>query len=253
MTFSISEFTSQINRVGLAQSNLFVVRITLPNALSILEEGAVNTRTLTFLCRSVELPEISIGTTEFRPRGFGPSERRPTLFEYSLMPTVFMVDSSFGVLNFFHRWMQAIVNYDVEAGYQSSNPSSATLPYEFGYKDEYAATIEIIVYSGPSEDRFYTYKFGNAYPTTVGSITTAWENSAEVMALPVTFTYDELKVDGTQTGVVTAQRSSGNGILGYLSSLNTYGQAISGIQLPNNIQDLVNTFTDVSTILGSLR
>lgn len=251
MAFNISEFNAQINKHGLAQSNLFVMRITLPSSLQFLEQE-LGTNVLTFLCRSVDLPQLGVETLEYRPRGFGPGEKRPIAMNFDPLQTIFMVDSNHGVLKFFHRWMQEIVNFDVEAGYTSSSPSSL-LPYEFGYKDDYECTIEVIMYSGPTEDKFYTYKFGKAFPTTIGNLQLAWENNAEIQTLAVTFSYAELKVDGTARGTVTNQVNRGNGVLGYLSSLNSYGQAISGLSFPRSIQDAVNQFTDVTTILGSLR
>jgi hypothetical protein len=252
MPFNISEFSAQVNKRGIAQSNLFFVRLTLNEKLSFLNDQLPSNE-LTFLCRSTSLPEISVQTTPFKPKGFGPAEQRPTAFDYPLLPTVFMVDGEFGVVKFFHRWMQEIVNYDVSAGYFSESPS-ALLPYEFGYKDDYVCQMDITVYSGPVQNMFYTYKFGNIWPTTIGSTDVAWENSAEVMILPVTFAYDELKVDGTERGTVTGGTGRGaNGLLSYLSSLNSYGQAISSIRKPASIQDAINQFTNINTILGSLK
>jgi hypothetical protein len=251
MAFSVSEFSAQINKRGVAQSNLFYVNITLPQGLGFLAEE-IGTNELSFFCRSASLPEVAVQTTPFKPKGFGPATQRPTNFEYPLLPTVFMMDSDFAVMKFFHRWMQEVVNYDVEAGYFSASPSSL-LPYEFGYKTDYVCTMEITAFSGPAENKFYTYKFGNAFPVSIGSVEVAWENSAEVMTLPVQFAYDELKVDGTARGTVTDQRNIGNSALGFLSSLNSYGQAISGIRFPNSIQDAVNQYTNINTILGSLR
>ena len=72
------------------------------------------------------------------------------------------------------------------------------------------------------------------------------------MTLPVTFAFDELTVDGTVQGTVTGGARGVNGILSFLSSLNTIGQAVSNIRKPRNIQDAINQFTNINTILGSL-
>jgi len=251
MAFNLSEFSAQINRRGLAKDNLFAVRITLPASANFLNEE-IPTRDLTFLCRSVDIPEFALETMKVKHRGFGPGSTRPIGLEYSYLPTVFMVDSNFAVKKFFHRWMQEIVHYDVEQGYVNELPNGL-LPYEIGYKDDYAGTVEVLVYSSNQNDSFYTYKFGNAFPVALGNITTAWGNQAEIMTLPVTFSYDELKVDGTLQGVATSLSNRGNGVLSYLSSLNTFGQAVNGLELPQSIQDAVNLYTDVNTILGSFR
>ena len=251
MAFSIKDFNAQLHKHGLAKSNLFVLKITLNENLTFLEESMA-TQDMTFLCRSAEVPEIAVQTVDFKPRGYGPSEKRPNGFELPLLPTVFMVDSNFGVTRFFHRWMQDIVNYDIDAGYLSEI-NGGQRPYEFGYRDDYACTIEVTVFSQNQTDKTYSYKFYNAYPTSVGSQQVAWENAGEVMTLPVQFAYDGIKVEATTTGELTGDTNSANGILGLLSSLNTFGQALNNLNRPRNIQDLVNTVTDVNTILGSLR
>ena len=248
MAFNISEFTSQVNKHGLAKSNLFYVRLTLPPALSFLE-SSITTRDLSFFCRSFDLPPMQYDVYEYRESGFGPSTRRPSSFNYTPTTGVFMVDSNFAVLKFFHRWMQQIVNYDVEGGYNSSDPQNK-LPYEFGYEDDYAGTMEVIMFSGNQTDKTYTYKFGKVYPTLIGNITTAWENSAEVTVLPVTFTYSELKVDGASTGKITGSLEQSNSLFGALSAINTYGQAISTLSLPDSIQDAINQYTTVTNIFN---
>lgn len=253
MAFSISEINAAINKHGLAKNNLFVMKIQLSPRLGFLEEEqGITTRDLVFLCRSADIPGLDVATADFKPRGYGPSEKRPTGFEFPLLPTVFMVDSKFATMKFFHRWMQDIVNYNVTAGY-NSEINGGQRPYEFGYRDDYACTLELTVYSGNQTDKTYTYKFFNAYPTSIGSTQVAWENSAEIMTLPVQFAYDSVEYEATIDGKVTGDFGSPNGILSFLSAVNTFGQALNNLNRPRNLQDLVNTVTDVNTILGSLR
>lgn len=250
MAFSVSQFNSIINQTGLAQNNLFLIRVTLPASLTFLYEK-LGTNVLTFLCRSADLPEIAVQTTAFKPRGFGPSEQRPTGIEYPNLPLVFMVDSDFGVLKFYQRWMQDIVNYNVQDGYLATS-AKQQLPYEFGYRDDYACTVEVIVYSGASEDKFTTYKFGNAYPVSIGNITTAWENSAEIMTLPIQFTYDELHVDGIDRGFITDLLGGINGPVNFLQSLGVFGDKIQSVSLPRGIQDAINSVNNVNRVIDML-
>ena len=251
-TFNISEFSSQIAKRGIAQTNTFLLRMQPPKAFRNLV-NEIETDYLEFFCRTVDLPELAVQTVDFKPRGFGPSERRPTMLDYPNLPTVFMVDSNFGVLKFFHRWMQEIVNYNIESGQISETRNTALLPYEFGYKDDYASSIQVILYSGKSEDKFYNYNFGNAYPISIGNITSSWENAAEVMTLPVSFSYDELTVSGTDRGVVFQGGNRAGGSLKYLASQGSFGQAISSsTERPIEVQDAINRFTTVNQLYGNL-
>jgi hypothetical protein len=250
MTFSISQFSAEVNKHGVAKSNLFVARITPPQGL-VPEDTTMEPQTLTFLCSAASLPPVTIETQQFKPRGFGPSELRPNGFELTPLNTIFMVDGRFGVMRFFHQWMQQIVNYDVSGGYFSESPT-ALLPYEFGYRDDYAGTMEIIMFSGNDGQNQYTYKFNNVYPVSVGGIEVAWQNGAEVMTVPISFAYDELKVDGTFQGVATTRFNRANGVFTYLSSLNTIGNAIQGLQFPQDITDIVNVVANANDIFGQL-
>jgi hypothetical protein len=197
MAFNISDFSAQINRLGVAQSNLFVSSLATPNGLS----QIISSEELRFLCRSVNLPELAVGTADYRPNGIGIMERRPTSFNYSPVSAVFVMDSRFRVLKFFHSWMQTVVNYDVQAGPQSQSASGARI-YEFGFKRDYVSNMSVVMFSNAIDDSelSYTYTFGNIYPMNIGNITVAWENSAEVMLLPVTFSFDTLVVDGASRG-----------------------------------------------------
>lgn len=258
MAFNINEFSSQINKHGLAQTNLFLVRILPPPGFTGISDGNDNednstslnlARELEFFCRTVTLPELDVQTVDYQKQSFGAITRRPQSMQFPVLPTVFMVDSNFAVMKFFHRWMQKVINYDTSAGPISE--VDGALPFEMGYKRDYATTIEIIVYSFQSESITYTYKMSGAYPIQVGNITEAWEANGEIMTLPVGFTYDELKVSGAKTGNVISGASGANGLLSYLSSINTFTQAIRGLKRPRGIQDAINQVSNVSTILRS--
>jgi len=80
-------------------------------------------------------------------------------------------------------------------------------------------------------------------------VTEAWGQAGDVMTLPVGFTYDEMQVTGADSGSVVDGRGGANGLLIYLSSINTFTQAIKGLKRPRSIQDAINQVTNVSTIL----
>jgi hypothetical protein len=250
MAFNIAEFSAQISKHGLAKNNLFFVRITLPPSLKSLEEK-LPSRELSFLCKSVMLPSIDLDTIDIKQQGFGKPEKRPMDFHTSSLSLQFMMDSNFATMKYFHRWMQSIVNYNTYDGHFMKD-GDGKYPYEFEYKENYAAQIEILVFSGNDADKVYLYQLGNAYPFSIGSVEVSWENNGEVMILPVGFEFDKMKVSGMSIGRVTDDFSRANGFLTYLSSINSYGQAINQIQRPRSIQDLINTVTTVNTIFNTL-
>lgn len=251
MSFNIAEFQSQLAKRGLAKSNLFFMRITLPNSIKFIENN-ITTRELTFLCKSVSLPEMSIDSIEVKPFGFGVHEKRPTDIKFGNLPTVFMVDSDFGTMKFFHRWMQSIVNYNSYDGPTQQDPQGK-LPYEIEYKENYAGTIEVLLFSGNDASKVYYYTFGHAFPSLVANVDSSWENQAEVMTLPVTFEFDKFKVQALELGQLAPNLlDRGNGFLSYLSAINGFGQAVNQLSLPRDVQDFINQITNVNTIFNAL-
>jgi hypothetical protein len=250
MAFNIAEFQAQIAKKGLAKNNLFYTRITLPNSLSFIEEQ-VSTRELSFLCQSVSIPSMSIEYTEFQPFGFGKHEKRASDFKAGDLSMIFMVDSKFSTMKFFKRWMQAVVNYNSYDGHNQMDPQGK-LPYEFAYKEDYAGTLEVLVFSGSDGNNAFHYKFGNVYPVSMGQMDAAWGNTGDVMTVPVGFAFDKMKMDGVELGQVANGFDRGNGFLTYFSAINGFGQAINQLSKPRDIQDLVNQVTNVNTIFNAL-
>jgi len=250
MAFNLSEFKAQIANRGLAKSNLAMAQITLPSTMKFLEQN-ISTRELTFLCRTMSLPEISFNTTEVRNYGFGRVEHRPMDFTHAPLNCIFMMDSDFGTMKFFQRWMQGVMNYNSYDGNNQEDPQGK-LPYEFAYKEDYAATMEILVYSGNDASKVYYYTFGNVFPTVLGQVDVDWGNDAEVMSLPISFQYDKFKVQALELGQVRPTTNGNNGFMSYISAINGIGQAVNQLQRPRSIQDTINQLTNVNTIFNAL-
>lgn len=250
MVFNINEFKAQVASRGLAKNNLFISRITVPTSLSYLEQY-IPTRDMSFLCKSMSLPAFDLSYAEVRPQGFGKPEKRPLEFHGGDLIGTFMIDSNFATMKFFHRWMQSITNIGDYNGTFTPD-TGGKLPYEFAYKDQYAATMEVLVYSGNDANKVYQYKFGNVFPITVGNIDVAWENQAEIMTVPVNFAYDKMSVDGFQLGEISTSMSGSNGLLTYAASYYSLIQAINQLSTPTDIQDAINQATTVNTIYNAL-
>jgi hypothetical protein len=256
MSFSISQFSSKVKQYGLAKSNLFVVEIGIPATIrNELKANIPVINDIRFFCRSVTLPEMDLITTDIQTQAFGSPQRRPQGMNFPILPATFMVDSEFGILKFFHRWTQAIINYDRSEG--NGGVVNNQLPFEMGYKSEYQTTMKVTVYSfggATSKNSVYEYNFSGVYPVNVGNVAEDWESHSDVMVLPVGFTYDTMKVTGAKNPVVSPDGGLGsNGLLSVFSSVNTIAQAIRGINRPRNIQDAINQITNVSTIVNAFK
>lgn len=199
MAFNIGDFNSVINKNGLAKSNLFFVSITFPPGL--IGDGQMGAREMSYFCQNIQLPSLEVSASPIKTRGYGPAEKRPTDMEFSPMNATFMVDSGFKVMNTFHKWFQSVVHYDGTGGATTFGGKKL---YEFGYKSDYAGKMTVYVFSQNTNKLRYVYNFDGLWPLSVGEIQPAWENSAEILTLPVTFTYSEMSVSGSQQGAVLA-------------------------------------------------
>lgn len=248
MAFSLQEFSSKINDYGIAKSSFFIVRIFPPRIL-FGEENLMPDADVTFFCHTINLPDISFETVDFKNQNFGLTEKRPVNMNFSDVSAVFYVDSDMLIKRFFHRWMQVIYNYDLDKMFSQVDDK---LTYELEYKDNYVGTMEITVFGSNSDGFKYTYLLKNVYPNNIGSISESWANDSTLMSLPISFAYDSIRLDGAKRGIVSNDLNRGNGILSYISSINTIGQAINQIGRPNSFQDFINETVRVNTILKGL-
>jgi len=248
MTFNIADFTSKIKDHGVAKKNLFSVTIELPFALSQELTKIPVTTDLRFFCKTITLPEIDITTTDVQPQSFGPVVRRPQSLNFPILPTVFMVDQSYGILKFFHRWSQHIVNFDKSNGNYSSVNNQ--LPFEINYKNDYDTVMTVIAYADDGSPA-YTYKFSGLYPINVGNVDQSWENNDELLTLAVGFTYDQLEVTGSKEGKVSdnfpGPNSSDLMVVDPFFQTKEVKSFVSNTGIPQSIQDTINQFTTVNT------
>jgi len=259
MSFNISEFSANVNRLGLAKNNLFFMRLNVPSGSTIAQDSDVTATDLQFLARSVDLPELSVETTGVARQGYGRLESAPNNVSFGPINAIFMVDSNFGVTKFFHRWMQHVVNFNARPGYEKELATNAALPYEIGYKNDYALSADIVVYSYNTYDVRYMYHFDNIYPVNIGNPSLAWENQTDILTLPVSFAYDHYYADGVGQSKKTSRRPGtdgtyiarqtrgfGGGMTDFIYSINNLGAGLSGLGVDNNLQDFVDDFTQVT-------
>lgn len=196
MAFSISEFNSNLSRLGTSKTNLFVVTITPPTNISELE-SIIPSRDLTFRASAVQLPQIDINTKTVYTQSIGRAQRRAMgLQEFSVIPIKFLVDDDQRIVRYFHLWLQNIVNYNIN-GPIDGTMGSGLKSYEVAYKTDYVSpSIKIDVYSNSVDTIKYTYELYNAYPVNTPSIGLDWNNTDQLMELDVGFTFDGLNLTG---------------------------------------------------------
>lgn len=240
MAFRINEFKSQMDYFGgPARGSLFEVQI-FPKV----NRSRANSRDLTFFCKNAAIPGMVISAAENTQVGQF-RKMMPQSFQSEPVQTLFLCDSDHQVMTFFHSWVQQVVNYSTAAG--SFGEVDGKLPFEVGYKDEYACSVVIRHYSTHYETSgsYYEVALENAFPILVGDVDLAWENNDQYSVLPVQFQYDRIRYAGEKIGSPTARFGRGNGLLGLLNAVGSFGQLIGQDLVPRNIQDAVNKYTSL--------
>ena len=249
MAFRINEFKSQMDYFGgLARGSLFSVQIMPPKGVS----SRANSRDMVFFCKNAAIPGFSINATQVDQVGQF-RKLMPQSINIEPVQAIFMLDSDHQVLRFFHTWMQSIVNYGTKAG--DFAEVDGKLPFEVGYKDDYACRIVIRQYSVnyQTSGQYYEVVLDNAFPIQIGDVDLAWENNDQYSVLPVSFQYDRIQFTGERIGSPTAAFGRGNGLLGLINKLGAVGQLLGADLVPRSVQDAVNKYTTVSNKIDRLK
>jgi len=183
----LNTFRSTIERygAGLAQSCRFIATVHTPLLLSQRSgEYSQLGKDMSFLCEQAEFPGRAFTVNE--NRHYGPSSKYPVQTTYTDLTLNFIVRDKMLEKEYFDDWMQLI------------NPNDT---YDFRYKKDYVARIDIIQYSAGAvkspitgdNKSIPTYKVTmiDAFPIAIAAMGLVWgeENFHRVA---VTFSYNEI-------------------------------------------------------------
>jgi hypothetical protein len=251
MAFNINEFKSVMNKYGgPVRKNLYLVEIS---ALPVANDG-MSVRDLRFFCQSAVIPGLNYSVSDYFPNGFGVRQSIPTVSQPDPFNAVFMLDSDHMVLRFFHQWMQAVINYNYADGPLSQVGNQ--LPFEIGYKSDYAAKITIKHFSTNSNGEFegyYQYDLFDVFPTQISGVDVAWSDNDSFATATVNFSYSHIAFSGSVKGSPTERFSRGTGLLELINSIGLSAQYISQSSLPISIQDSVNSFTRANLAIAGIK
>ena len=198
---------AHINGVnGLSKSSKFMAYFRkYPNGIAQMGTD----RELSFLCDAVSVPGISYQTDEIRSSGYGNIEKRPYATIYQDVTLNFFCDNDGLVVDFMHKWLQAVFNFN-----DKSSPDSISNrglpPNTFAYPKDYFGTIEIVQYFDEDEDQkeVFSIQLQEAYPISMGDIQLDWNNQDTLTKIAVTFTYTYWTSSSTDDGITSGRSES---------------------------------------------
>ena len=187
MAFNVRELLSSINqRGGLAKPSKF--------AANILKAPVNLDENLKFYCETASLPGIAFQTDEIRTTGYGNIEKRPYATIFQDIQLNFYCDNDGRVFNFFHQWAQSVFNFNDKTPL-GGRTARGLLGGTFAYPQDYFGTISLTVYNEQKPDAegqedgsaVVTYYLEEAYPLVIGDVQVSWEQSDQVLKLPINF------------------------------------------------------------------
>lgn len=202
----IERFKGVLNKYGIQPTNLFRVSIAMPkvfgnlsyfyNSQVNLPVGGLESATkeiLGFYCTDINLPGISMASTEVRRYGVGPIQRVPYSPIFADTTFTFLADGRGVIHTFFMEWMRRMINYT-----RSGNTLQAQLqygePYEVEYKSNYQSPgIQIEVFDKTGK-RIQVIVMYDAYPLNIGEVMMSYANTDEIARIPVTFTFRDFEI-----------------------------------------------------------
>lgn len=245
MPFNITNFKSALDKFGgPSRSNIFEVRISSTPKKN---TSAIRPRDFSFFCKNITIPGIQFATAVDSNVAQMPKDM-PMTMNKEPVNAIFMCDSEHQVLRFFHSWMQTIVNFGTSLG--SFSEVDGQLPFEVGYRSDYAQDIIIRHYTTDSQEyKYYETKLINAFPIGMGDIDLAWENNDSFMTLPISFSYDRIQFDGEIGGTNRSGLGRGGGLLETIGAIAGFAdvvrQTVNQGNSVTSVQDAVNRFTRV--------
>ena len=195
---NISSFTNALQGGG-ARANQFEVSINGGGGTGLSQ------RNFTFLCRSAQIPALTIGEISIPYRGrqiFVAGDR-----VYDAWTVTIMNDRSFGIRSHLESWMNNMGDIGAATTAQSLNASSYYGQAIVKQKDRNDATIR-------------TYVLDGVWPTTLDAIDLAYDANDAVEEFGATFRFNWMTIAG---GDVSASAGRLNISLSYAGSLGGVG------------------------------
>lgn len=261
MSFRISDFKTTMDQFGgPAHANLFEVILSKKNE----PYSSIDSRTLSFFCNAVNFPGIQIENGTMTNVA-----QLPTSFPLRMTPqpltATFMLDSNHNVLSFFHNWLQRVMNFSTKSGTFGAIDAGGEfeaegqLPYELGYKDDYACRMIVRHYSvdslgkGGGGAKYYDTVLDNIYPYTISDISMDWSSNDQFATITVTFAYDQIHYSADRAGKPSMRKKGG--LLDTLSDLANFidvtKQTIGQGKI-TSIQDAINRLQRVRSSYDNL-
>lgn len=189
MPFSINNFQSRIGSSG-GFSLSYEFEVTVPsivgteNATSL---GAGVADDLKFRIESFTLPPRAVQTFDYIT--YGPTNKMGGFANYVEAEMNIICSNDLRERFYFMKWQDLVVgNHRLSTGNADDNKKSFDVGYLNDYKSQNIIINKYSNLEGSSGAPLYTCTLVDAFPSVVGGLAMAWDNT-EILKMPVTISY----------------------------------------------------------------
>lgn len=197
MAIDISSFRATVSQKGYLPNNRFRVSLVPPPGLRGAAIGADSlnpftvARDVQFYASTINLPGVSLTTTDHLRYGYGMVTKRPFGIRMQDVSMNVYVDSGADTLNFMRSWIKLAANYDFGDREVIGDPSGY-LPdqrvFELAYPKQYLTDVDVMVYDYNGSEKMKVTLI-EAYPISVSDVGLSWSAQDQVMTFSTTLTY----------------------------------------------------------------
>lgn len=202
MSFNISSFKENINVYGYLTSNKFEVYLRPPEILlndtirnfndEVLVSDIIDL--LRFRVEDVKAPGIGLLTADVARYGLGPTQKMPFNAQFNEITLTMLCDRGGFLWRFWHNWVRGIFQFNGTESFgngTNSNPPT----YTTEYKDNYATTMQIIIYDQYGEE-VNTLNLFESFPTGIRDTQLDWSDNNNLLRLNVNISFNEFLLAG---------------------------------------------------------
>ena len=205
MSFNINRFRDNVNSYGYSKVSMFEVFVQAP---PILQNSTINVNgrqtpvseinnVLRYRIDQVRAPGISLMSSDVNRYAIGPTQKMPFNAQYFDTTFSVLMDRNTDLWDFWYSWINAIFNYNGQEPSGNNLFTGGRIPtYATKYKEEYATTMMIVIYSETGET-IKTINLYDAFPSSYREIPLAWNDQQDLMRLSISITYSQYSIVGS--------------------------------------------------------
>lgn len=204
MAFNIDEFKANIQSGGLLQTNRFDVLIVPP---AILRNQTINTggnsvsvtdtvNIMRYRCESVRVPGVNLQLTPNQRYGIGPTQNFVHNVEFKDTQISMIADGFGDIWQFWYAWLREAFQFTGTNQAIGGVGSNQQPTYTSRYKDEYAATMAIIVYD-TFGNGVLEFVLNQAFPYALDEVALNWGEQNNLVRLNIGITFKDFTIVGS--------------------------------------------------------